>query len=180
MLLNLVRKCSVIHIAGKEFKIRYTLNALLYLEMQYKPIGEILRIEAEKWSITDCIELIRAGLCSLPENWRAVNDREWDRVLPTAVELGEVIAPADLPLLRYELLEAIADSFKNGGGGESGEEHQYYTGYGHLRAFYCDILGRTDYEFWDSTQKEIENRIDWYLEVKGQKEKPIIVKKYDD
>ena len=47
MLSNLVRKCSVIHIAGKEFKIRYTLNALLYLEMQYKPIGEILTIEAD-------------------------------------------------------------------------------------------------------------------------------------
>ena len=97
MLSHLVRKSSVIHIAGKEFRIRFTLNALLYLEMQYKPIGEILKIEADKWSITDCIELIRAGLCSLPENWRAVNDREWDRVLPTAVELGEVIAPAICP-----------------------------------------------------------------------------------
>ena len=50
-----------------------------------------------------------------------------------------------------------------------------------MRAMYCDILGRSDDEFWRSNQREIGERINFYLETKGLKDTPILVKNdFDD
>lgn len=42
MISRLMKKASIVHIAGREFKIRLSLNALLYLEVQYKTMKDIL------------------------------------------------------------------------------------------------------------------------------------------
>ena len=55
MLKNLTKQYSVIHIAGKEYRVRYSLNALLCLEMTYKPLNEILAIPYREWGMEDVI-----------------------------------------------------------------------------------------------------------------------------
>lgn len=180
MLSSLIRKSSVVHIGGREFKIRFSLNALLYLEVEYKSIEKILQTEYDKWQIEDCLQLLRAGFCDLPENRECVSNRDFTAVKPLLSELGAAVGICDLPRIRLELMMAISDSFsKSRAAAGNDEEHNYYTGYGHLRAFYCDIIKRPEEEFWSSTRAEIDDRIDKYLEVKGHKEKPVIVKRYD-
>ena len=51
---------------------------------------------------------------------------------------------------------------------------------GHQRAMYVDVMGRPDGEYWDSTNREIAQRIDCYLEVKGEKEAPVLVRRYGE
>lgn len=181
MISRLMKKASIVHIAGKEFKIRFSLNALLYLEVEYKTMKDILAVEYSKWSISDCLQLLRAGFCDLPENREAVSDRDFSAVRPSLAELGAAIDINDLITLRQELMLAVSDAFSPAKPSITNDnEHRYYTGYGHLRAFYVDILGRPEEEFWSSTKKEIDERIDWYLETKGEKEKPVIVQRYDN
>ena len=173
---------SVIHIRGKEYRTKFSLNCLLCLERMYKALPELLEVDYEKWSVEDVLQLTRAALCDLPENKEAVRDRVFEAVRPDIAELGMMIEAADLPLLRAELMLAISRSFKAGGASADAEDeqHRYYTGYGHLRAYYCDVMGRPDEEFWGSCRREIDNRVDWYMETKGIKEKAIIVKEFDD
>lgn len=181
MLSKLVKKASIVHIAGKEFKIRMSLNALLYLETEYKSIKDILSIDFDKWNLKTCLHLLRAGFCDLPENRKAVSEGDFSAVLPSLADLGAAIDISDLITLRIELMHAVSDAFSTAKSAVNinSDEHRYYTGYGHLRAFYVDILGRPEEEFWTSTRKEIDERIDYYLEVKGEKEKAVIVQRYD-
>ena len=45
MLKNIDKHYSIIHIAGREYRIRYSLNALLCLEILYKPYFSSPNIE---------------------------------------------------------------------------------------------------------------------------------------
>ena len=104
------RHKSMIHIAGREYFVRYSLNALLCLEVMYKPLSEILQTPFAQWTTEDVLQLTRAAMCSLPENRKAVDNREFEAVEPSLSELGELIQPQDLPLLRVELMTAIIDA----------------------------------------------------------------------
>ena len=88
MLKDIIRHYSVIHISGREYHIRYSLNALLCLEMTYKPLSELLKVPYMDWSIEDVLQLAHAAMCSLPENRKAVTFRDFDYVEPTLAELG--------------------------------------------------------------------------------------------
>lgn len=180
MLKDLIRQYSIIHIAGREYQIRYSLNALLCLEMTYKPIAEILQSSFIAWSMEDVIQLTHAAMCSLPKNFKAVNRRDFESVRPTVAELGELIAPADLPLLKVELLTAVIEAFPEANKECAPETVNRAINEGHQRALYVDIMGRPEGEYWSSTNKEISRRIDYYLEAKGEKEAPVIVKRYGE
>lgn len=181
MLTDLIRQYSVIHIAGREYRVRYSLNALLCLEMTYKPLGEILKQPYSQWAIEDVIQLVHASMCCLPKNFKAVNRRDFDNVRPTVAELGELIRPEDLPLLKLELITAIIDSMpKNINMEYEPETVEHAIAEGHQRAMYVDIMRRPEREYWSSTNKEIAERIDFYLEASGQKEAPVKVKMYDE
>ena len=45
---------------------------------------------------------------------------------------------------------------------------------------YVDVIGRPESEYWESTNKEIAQRIDCYLEVRGEKEPPVLVRRYGE
>ena len=51
---------------------------------------------------------------------------------------------------------------------------------GHQRAMYVDVMHRPEWEWWSSTNKEITERIDCYLEASGQKEAPVKVRRYGE
>lgn len=48
-----------------------------------------------------------------------------------------------------------------------------------LRTLYCDVMKRSDIEFWNSTLREITERWDKYAEIKGYKEPTQVIKQYD-
>ena len=178
MLKNIDRQYSIIHIEGREYRVRYSLNALLCLEMTYKPLDEILKDDFRKWDIETVLQLLRAGMCSLRENRKAVDTRCFDAVEPGLAELGEMIRIEDLPLLRVEITAALLASMplpQDGGEKSTKAMHE-----GHQRAMYVDIMGRPEREFWESTNKEIFERIDCYLEVKGDKEAAEAIQEFDD
>lgn len=179
MLKDIDRQYSIIHIAGREYRVRYSLNAMLCLEKTYKPLSDILKTDFEKWSMEDILQLCRAAMCSLRRNRNAVNRRDFDNIRPSVSELGELVSLSDLPLLRLELISAIADSMPNS---ETAEQEKSSKSYkeGHQRAVYVDIIGRPEREFWNSTNREIYERIDYYLEAKGEKEAADLVQEFDD
>lgn len=175
---NLEKKYSIIHIAGREYRARYSLNALLCLEHCYKPIEEILRIPAMEWNTEDVLQLVRAALCDLPKNRKAVIRRDWEHIKPDIAELGEKIDLRDLITLKGEIINALANSFPEPVIGE--ESSGGSMNYMHMRALYCDVMHRSDGEFWTSNLKEIKERTDSYLEVKGLKEPVQVMQMYED
>ena len=64
MLKDIDRNKSVIHINGREYFVRYSLNALLCLEVMYKPLSEILQTSFAQWTIEDVLQLARAAMCT--------------------------------------------------------------------------------------------------------------------
>lgn len=176
-LIDLTKSYSVIHISGRAYRVRYSLNALLCLEMTYKPLNEIIKRRVNEWSIEDVLQLTRAALCDLPENRKAVIKRDWEHIKPSIDMLGKNIDVKDLLILKAELADAIINSLPRAvvGAKNSSDEVDYMK----LRAIYCDELKRPDKEFWTSNMKEIKERTDAYLEVKGYKEPVEKVQMYE-
>ncbi len=179
-LLSIDHQYSPIHIAGREYRIRYSLNALLCLEATYKPLTEILKTPFVQWTAEDVLQLTRAALCSCDENRDAVSRRDFAAVSPALSELGELIQPQDLLLLRVELMSAILDSMPSAAPAEADETPAKAFHEGHQRALFCDVMGHSESEYWNSTNREITQRIDCYLEVKGEKETADLVQAFDD
>ena len=179
MLKDLIQQYSIIHIAGGEYRVRYSLNAMLCLEMTYKPLEELLKTHYTEWTFEDVIQLTHAGMCCQPHNFRAVNRRDFANVRPTVAELGELISPQDIPLLKVELISAVIDALPPVVNKEYTPEtvSRAYDD-SHTRALYVDVIGCPEREFWDSTHKEISKRIESYQQVKGEKEVPVKVKRY--
>lgn len=183
MLKDLVGRYSVLHFAGKEYRTKFSLNCMLCLEMMYKPLSEILKLEYTDWSEEDVLQLARAAMCDLKENKEAVDDREFRRVQPSLFELGMIIKPEDIPALRLELANCIFYSLPDPRQSSSDDEnspHRYYTDEGHLRALYVNVMGNSEDDFWNKNRRELEKEVDRYLEVKGLKERAVVVKTYDD
>lgn len=177
MLTNIVPKRSVIHIAGREYRVRYSLNALLCLEMSYKPFEEIVANDIWSWTVEDILQLTRAALVELPQNRKATIKRDWDSVKPDVFNADDMQV-IDLRRLRIELLDAISESLPTVAVGQKSAESGI-NGL-KLRAIYCDVLGRPQKEFWTSTLKEISERIDAYFDVKGYNNDVIHVEQYDN
>ena len=175
---DLDKRYSIIHIAGREYRIRYSLNALLCLENCHKPIEEILKTPSIEWTIEDVLQLVRAALCDLPQNRKAVIKRDWERIKPDIAELGEKIDVKDFISLKNEITDALINSFPKPVIGDKGDSDE--INYKAMQSMYCDILGRPDKEFWTSNLREIKERTESYLEVKGLKEPPKKLKMYED
>lgn len=173
MLKDLIKNYNILHIGDREYRIRFSLNALLCLEMTYKPLAEILKTDYKQWSINDVLNLCHAAMCDRSCNKKAVNSRNFQRVKPTLQELGEIITIPDLPQLKLELITAIADSMPNVQTTQKQPENPLAEL--QLRAFYCDIMGRPESELFSSTYKEISDRTDNYLIAKGLKKPPQII-----
>ena len=174
MLKDLIKNYSVIHIGGREYRVRYSLNALLCLEMTYKPLSDVLKTDWKSWSIDDVIQLCRAGMCDRKCNRRAVNARRFELIKPELSELGSLIQVSDLPLLRLELVTAVLDSLpQTHGDGKKPEENPLAER--QMRAFYCDIMHRPEKEFFESTYREIDGRTEDYLVAKGLKKPPAVI-----
>ena len=173
------RQFGIVHVAGREYKVRYSLNAMRCLE-DYKPLGTILETKFSDWSIDDVLHLIQAGCCYRTCNKKAVNRRDFEHVRPTVHELGESITPADLPLLRMELMEAILKSLPDPKPDAPSETPRKALHEGHERAMYVDVMHRPEAEYWDSTKREIVERMDCYLEVNGMKEPAELVQEFED
>ncbi len=169
-----------IHIAGREYSVKLSQDALLYTETFVGPLEEVF--EAQTWSRADIIQLCMALFCSLPSNRIAVRQRRWDKLRPSAAELDELIEERDLPLLSAEILRTALASLPASVSDEEADKDKAVNVMteGHMRALYVDVLRRPEAEFWQSTKKEIIDRIDCYLEVKGLKQTPVKVKRYAD
>lgn len=190
MLEDLERKTYMLHIGGAEYRIRYSLNSRLCLEQSYKPLDEILLTKPYDWSIEDVLQLIRAGFVDTYYNKRAVISRNWDNIrikqgkkYLTIADLGKIINSKDLIALKIELTEAVIGSFPEpimGTESKDFDDGRSGVNYQQLQTWYCDILHRPNSEFWTSTIREIYERIDSYLIVKGMKEAPVEISEFDD
>ena len=178
MLKDLIKNYSTIHFAGREYHVRYSLNALLCLEMTYKPLSDILQTEWQNWSIEDILQLCHAGMCDRSCNKKSVNARNFQAVKPTLAELGELIGMKQLPSLRLEIISAIINSMPESSPDEKPSDKS--ANEGHQRAVYVDIMGRPEHEYWNSTNREITDRINYYLEAKGLKDTPTQVQTFDE
>ena len=178
MLKDLIKNYSTIHFAGREYHVRYSLNALLCLEMTYKPLSDILQTEWQNWSIEDILQLCHAGMCDRLCNKKYVNARNFQAVKPTLAELGEIITMKELPSLRLEIISAIINSMPESSPDEKPSDKS--ANEGHQRAVYVDIMGRPEGEYWSSTNREITDRINYYLEAKGLKDTPTQVQTFDE
>ena len=179
MLKELLPGCVTVHTTLRDYRVRYSLNSFLYLELMHKPVDELLKKGCMNWNIDDVLHILRAGLCHLPENNRAVSDRRFDQLSPSLAELGEAVLPGDLPLLRYELANAVLEAYPkiqgepSGGGDNPHKERD-------LRTMYVDIMHRPEEEMWQSTYREIIDRSESWLEAKGLKERPVQIQEFDD
>lgn len=45
---------------------------------------------------------------------------------------------------------------------------------------FVDVMGHSEREYWDSTNREITQKIDCYLEVTGEKQAPVRVQRYGE
>lgn len=177
MLKDIDRNYNILHIAGREYRVRYSLNAMRCLE-EYKPLSELLKTKYTEWSIDDVLYLANAAMCSLPKNFKAVNRRDFKNVHPTVQELGEIVRPQDLPALKEEIICAIIAALPEPKNTDEAPKKAMHEG--HERAMYVDVIGRSDREYWSSTKKEIADRIECYMEVKGYKDTAELVQEYDD
>ena len=173
------RTYCVIHIAGREYRVMFSLNALRSLE-EYKSLTEILKTPYRKWSIDDVLHLAHASMCCLPKNFKAVNRRDFEHVRPTVQELGEIVDVQDLPLLRMEIMEAILKSLPDPTPEADKSKPVKAMHEGHERAVYVDVMRRPEREYWNSTKREIAERMDCYFEVNGMKESADLVQEFDD
>lgn len=179
MLSDLEKNESIIHISGREYRVRYSLNCLLCLENEFAPIEEILKIDYDKWDHDTVIHLIHAAMCDMPWNRKAVNNRDFKYVKPDLFSIGQSVKAQDLPTLRLEIADAILHSFPESDGDGSAKDNSNSSDEGHLRALAVDVIGISEKEFWNSSYKDLHTRINKYLEVKGMKEMPIEIKMYD-
>lgn len=178
-LIKMIRKYSIVHLGGREYRVVFDYNALACLESQYKPLYDIILKPIDKWTMEDIAQMLRAAFCSMPRNRTAVARREFDKVRPDLWEIGRMLSIDELKPLKDELTAAIIESFPPGNGKEEDSGGKVYDE-GNLRAMYVDIMGRPEAEFWGSTPKEIAYRIDKYAESKGLKDPPIRFKEFDD
>ena len=178
MLRDLVKQYNILHLGKREYNIRFSLNALLCLEMNYKPLYEILKTDWQNWSIEDVLQLCHASMCDRSCNRKNVNSRNFQAVKPTLAELGALIDVSQLERLKLELITAISDSMPKSQSNDRQEENPLAEL--QLRAFYCDIMGRSESELFSSTYKEINDRTENYLIAKGLKKPPQIVQMLDD
>ena len=178
MLASLVPQYSIIHIAGKKYRIRYTLNTLLYLEQCYKPIYQLIE-NLDAWNINDTLHLAAAAMCSLPWNKKAVIQQDWENIKPNIFELGETIESRDLRTLNAEIMHAISQSFPPPIVGKKTSGQKDIDGL-RLRAVYVDSMGRPLKELLDSTLGEVTQRIEAYNEANGYKEPMVHVQEFDD
>lgn len=168
---------NIIHIAGREYRTRYSLNCLLCLEMTYKPLSEILTVPFSQWSAEDIIQLAHAAMCDLPKNRKAVNRRQFNFVRPDLEQLGKMIRPEDLPKLTLELIDAVTDSLPDSSR-ESGPER--VTNEEDLYALAVDVVKIPERDFWESNYKELSNRLDHYAVAKGYKEAPLMIQQFEE
>ena len=173
MLKDLIKNYNILHIANREYRIRFSLNCLLCLEVTYKPLSEIIQTDWQNWQIEDILQLCHAAMCDMPWNKKAVNSRNFHLVKPTLAELGSLIDVSSLPMLKLELITAIADSMPQAPVNSKQPENPLAEL--QLRAFYCDIMGRPENELFSSTYKEINDRTENYLVAKGLKKPPQII-----
>lgn len=159
------------------------------MEQSYKSLEDILLIKVQDWSIDDVLQLVRAGFVDMYYNKRAVLRRDWDNIkikhrkkYLSIAELGKIISPKDLIAIKIELMEAIIGSFPEPIYGETEDFNNGRSDidYKPLWAWYVAILHRPESEFYRSTLKEIYERIDSYLIIKGMKDKPAEVSEFID
>ena len=153
--------------------MRFSLNCLLCLELTYKPLSEIIQTDWQSWNIEDVLRLCHAAMCDMPWNRKAVNARDFERVKPTLAEIGQSIDISQLSRLKLELVTAISDSMPKVQSTQKQPENPLAEL--QLRAFYCDIMGRSEKELFESNYKEINDRTENYLVAKGLKKPPQII-----
>ena len=173
MLKDLIKQYSILHIGNREYRVRFSLNALLCLEVTYKPLSEIIQTDWQSWNIEDVLRLCHAAMCDMPWNRKAVNARDFERVKPTLAEIGQCIDISQLSRLKLELVTAISDSMPKVQSTQKQPENPLAEL--QLRAFYCDIMKRPEKELFESTYKEINDRTENYLVAKGLKKPPQII-----
>lgn len=187
MLTDLLKTFTLVFLGGEEYKLRYSINSELCLEMTYKPLRDILSTPFPQWTDEDILQLLRAGFCDLPENRGAVNHRQWDGVQPDLQTLGTLLRPEDRTAVVLSILEAVAASFpeKKDDAPSSDSDDQDE---GDLYAYCRYKLGMSDEEFFGYSEKELAYRIERYSRITAgysgadaeKAEEKIIVKEIDD
>ena len=169
---------SAINIGGREYRVRFSLNALLCLERQYRPLSEILRADADKWDWETVIQLAYAAMADMPWNRKAVSRRSFDRLRPSAEDINRELEPQDLNRLRAELAAAVNNSLPPISEGNSDDGTATDEGHYYVLAKY--IVGMSEAEYWQSNLRRLDYIITRYLEAKGYKSPAIKVQQYDD
>lgn len=187
MLTDLLKSFTPVFLGGEEYKLRYSINSELCLEMTYKPLRDILSAPFPQWTDEDILQLLRAGFCDLPENKDAVNRRQWDGIQPDLQTLGAALRPEDRTAAVLSILESVAASFpekKDDAPAEAPADQDE----GDLYAYCRYQMGMSDEEFFSYTEKELAYRIERYSRITTgytgadteKAQEKIIVKEIDD
>ena len=184
MLQDMIKNFVPVTIGGEEFRLRYSLNSELCLEVMYIPLRDILQKPFDDWTNEDILQLLRAGFCDLPENRSAVNSRDFGGVQPDLATLGAVMRREDRISVIMSILDAISASFPSAS--EDAGEAPADQDEGDLYAFCVYKMGMSPEEFWGHTERELQYHMERYARINTpvkaaeSKEPEIIIKEIDD
>lgn len=163
LLLDLLKKSYSFKCGECEISLRYTLAALLSLEEQGLTFSDIFK---EKLTGDEILKFFSAGLCEkLPE----------DYVFKVADALGFE------KLWGYcaeAMLQAFPKPEKNVVPRLPSPEDEEFS-FARLRALICDVMGKSEAFFWDSTLAELIGRWQEYAVAMGYAEEPEKILEFD-
>ena len=169
MFIELEKKSVKIPFGETFLKLRYTNEAFLYIEKKgVSPFDTRVLYE----SAAAARVFITAGLQDCLEELNAENRTEEIVNALMADNKGDLI-----PFIQLAVLNALPLDNQSG---EKGKKSDANGNAGTFMCLYCDIMHRTEEEFWKSTLREISERWERYAVLKGYKEAPLQVQRFDD
>jgi len=112
LLKDLDEKRIPIELGENKLYLRYNLNSRRYLEEAIPDLNGFLQKDSRGWNPDEIMQLLRAGLmdCFFEENEKAIENRDFDSVVPSLAELGRYIDQAELSEISLKIIRAFIAS----------------------------------------------------------------------
>lgn len=81
-----------------------------------------------------------------------------------------------IKIIQYAILQALPEDAPN----KKTQKNTEKGGAGMLFSLYCDVMYRPEEEFWCATLREVTERWERYAILKGYRQAPLQIQRYDD
>ena len=191
MISNILPNSVQIKIGSLDIKLRLPLFAMLYIEQNGYSYDDLLKPDIDE----DCLATVfAAALASGTMDISAdyINTQNTNFMIldfKTFVATKESIhsnrwLDVMSTIIHNKVIDAWVKSIPKAPISETIKKHEKPTDTSSymntLRCLYCDVLGKSQQEFWLSTTAEIMDRWDRYAVAQGFKEPTIEVEEFDD